>query len=82
MESANRTANQAATQAGTTAGIQAGQFSRELGSREALQREAFTTAQTIASGNQLSAGIASGLGGLANLFAPTIDAMLRRQFGF
>lgn len=82
VESANRTANQAATQAGATAGIQEGQFSRELGSREALQREAFTNAQTIASGNQLSAGIASGLGGLANLFAPTINATLLRQFGF
>lgn len=87
VESANRTANQAATQAGYQTGAQLGenaanrgqqegQFTRALGQQNDLQTQAFQNTKDIASGSAIGAGV----GGLASVFAPTLNNALTSFF--
>ncbi len=86
---ANDARGQAARQAGSQIATQTGlarlareqqgdQFGRELASREALQRESFENAERIAESNRLTSGIAGGLGGLAQVFAPNLRNLASR----
>lgn len=81
VQASNRTANQAATQAGYQTGLQADQnaaalaqqntqFGQSLSQTKDLQEQAFQNAKDINSSN----AIGSGIGGLANLFAPQLQA--------
>ena len=77
----NRTANQNATTAGYQTGLQVdenaanraqqlGEFGRSLDQQKDLTQQGFQTAKDINSSNAIGAGI----GGLANLFAPQLQA--------
>jgi hypothetical protein len=79
VEASNRTANQNATTTGYQTGLQVeenalnreqkgSQFDRSLAQTKDLQEQSFANAKDINSSNAIGAGI----GGLANLFAPSI----------
>lgn len=57
---------------------QGSQFSQSLAQQEKLQQDAFKNAEKIASENRLASGVAGGLGGLANLFGPTLNNLMQK----